>query len=330
MTEVTENCDLNGVLEPVESAVAAVEDENSEEKVSETAPENLEDYSVPRWAVGDPCQATWSEDGQVYAATVVAVDGERCRVRFSSYGNEEDMEVSVLRSPEAAPQTQNSQLQEWRPGSRCRAVYSEDGLVYPAVVLWVKGHRCRVRYDDYNNEEEHDVSNLLNPDELHGPSRAATSKVSSWKCDAASSNPDWKRRRRREETQERRSAWRDDQQNPPTVKERAGSLIKEEKEAEEKSGNQPRDEAEKPTNHSFPLFPPFPPPQTGKGDHMSFLPPPLPPFWVPCGKEAGGPPDVSTITNMLTQWYICGFHTGSYMTQQLFKSTLKDEVKSPR
>ncbi|KAM4549387.1 uncharacterized protein PAE49_017300 isoform 2-T2 [Odontesthes bonariensis] len=290
MTEVTENCDLNGVLEPVESAVAAVEDENSEEKVSETAPENLEDYSVPRWAVGDPCQATWSEDGQVYAATVVAVDGERCRVRFSSYGNEEDMEVSVLRSPEAAPQTQNSQLQEWRPGSRCRAVYSEDGLVYPAVVLWVKGHRCRVRYDDYNNEEEHDVSNLLNPDELHGPSRAATSKV----------------------------------------KERAGSLIKEEKEAEEKSGNQPRDEAEKPTNHSFPLFPPFPPPQTGKGDHMSFLPPPLPPFWVPCGKEAGGPPDVSTITNMLTQWYICGFHTGSYMTQQLFKSTLKDEVKSPR
>jgi len=67
--------------------------------------------SVPQWAVGDLCRATWSEDGQVYAATVVAVDGERCWVRFSSYGNEEDMEVSALRSPEAAPETQNSQLQ---------------------------------------------------------------------------------------------------------------------------------------------------------------------------------------------------------------------------
>ena len=71
-------------------------------------------------------------------------------------------------------------FQEWRPGSRCRAVYSEDGLVYPAVVLWVKDHRCCVRYDDYNNEEEHDIGSLLNPDELHGPSRATTSKVRIW------------------------------------------------------------------------------------------------------------------------------------------------------
>ena len=52
-------------------------------------------------------------------------------------------------------------------------MFSEDGLVYPAVVLWVKGQRCRVRFDDYNNEEEQDVNNLLNPDELHGPARAA-------------------------------------------------------------------------------------------------------------------------------------------------------------
>lgn len=67
--------------------------------------------------------------------------------------------------------------QDWRPGSRCRAVFSEDGLVYPAVVLWVKGQHCRVRYDDYNNEEEHNVNHLLSPDELHGPSRTATNKV---------------------------------------------------------------------------------------------------------------------------------------------------------
>lgn len=59
-------------------------------------------------------------------------------------------------------------------------MYSEDGLVYPAVVLWVKGQRCRVRFNDYNNEEEQDVSNLLSPDELHGPSKATTAKVKTW------------------------------------------------------------------------------------------------------------------------------------------------------
>lgn len=68
-------------------------------------------------------------------------------------------------------------FQDWKPGSQCRAVYSEDGLFYPAVVLWVKGQRCRVRFDDYNNEEEQDVNCLLSPSELYGPSRAATIKV---------------------------------------------------------------------------------------------------------------------------------------------------------
>lgn len=70
-------------------------------------------------------------------------------------------------------------VQDWEPGSRCRAVYSEDGLVYPAVVLWVKGQRCRVRFDNYNNEEDQDLSGLLKPNELHGPSTADT-KVKTW------------------------------------------------------------------------------------------------------------------------------------------------------
>ena len=70
--------------------------------------------------------------------------------------------------------------QNWRAGSQCRAMYSEDGLVYPAVVLWVKGQRCRVRFNDYNNEEEQDISSLLSLDELHGPSKATAAKVKTW------------------------------------------------------------------------------------------------------------------------------------------------------
>uniref|UniRef100_A0A3P8RLT4 Tudor domain-containing protein n=1 Tax=Amphiprion percula TaxID=161767 RepID=A0A3P8RLT4_AMPPE len=113
------------------------------------------------WAVGAECRVVWSEDGQVYPAVVVSVDGECRRVRFIGYGNEEVMELSALKSCDAEPQAPSSQ--DWKPGSRCRAVFSEDGLIYPAVVLWVKGQRCRIRFDEYNNEEDQDVNGAEKP-----------------------------------------------------------------------------------------------------------------------------------------------------------------------
>ncbi|XP_047231195.1 survival of motor neuron protein-like isoform X2 [Girardinichthys multiradiatus] len=229
-----------------------------------------------KWEVGARCRALWSEDGKIYPATVVAVDGDRCRVRFGGYDNEEDMDLSVLQSPCAVVQTQNSQLQDWKPGSRCRAVYSEDGLVYPAVILWVKDQRCRVRYDKYNNEEELDVSSLLHLDELRGPSGAGGATKAE-------------------------------------IKERTENQTKVEKETTEKRKGDL-------TNN---LFPPFAP-QVGSMDPLSFIPPPPPPVWTFCGKEPGDGPDVNSITNMLMLWYMCGFHTGSYLTQQRSKSSSKD------
>ncbi|KAM7388155.1 hypothetical protein PAMP_024353 [Pampus punctatissimus] len=284
-----------------------------------------------KWVVGAQCQAVWSEDGQVYPATVMSLDGERCRVRFNDYGNEEDVELTALH-PESAPQTQKdtektegvSLGQDWKAGSRCRVVYSEDGLVYPAVVLWVSGQRCCVRFDDYNNEEEHNLSSLLVPNELHGPSRATAANSSTWR----SSSFDWKRRRRREENQgerggERRPARSDDQQNASWVNDGPNNQSKVETEAEEKKkGNQQRDEADKLTNHSFSLFPPFPPPpQASSGNPVSFVPPP-PPLWM--FGESSGSAGVDATSSMLMLWYMCGFHTGSYMAQQQFRSSAKD------
>lgn len=93
-------------------------------------------------------------------------------------GNTHNQHSTLFETAGGSHMMQNlSVSQDWRRGSRCRAVFSEDGLVYPAVVLWVKGQQCRVRYDDYNNEEEHNVGDLLSPDELHGPSRTTTNKV---------------------------------------------------------------------------------------------------------------------------------------------------------
>uniref|UniRef100_A0A3Q3G9P1 Survival of motor neuron 1, telomeric n=1 Tax=Labrus bergylta TaxID=56723 RepID=A0A3Q3G9P1_9LABR len=52
------------------------------------------------WQVGDSCCAYWSEDGQLYAATVTSVDEKRgtCVVVFTGYGNEEEQNLEDLLS----------------------------------------------------------------------------------------------------------------------------------------------------------------------------------------------------------------------------------------
>ncbi|XP_049911537.1 survival motor neuron protein-like isoform X3 [Epinephelus moara] len=323
MTELTENSFLGGATESEESVTAAGKDETS---LTEALENTLD---ISQWVVGAKCRAVWLEDGRVYPATLVSLDGERCRVRFSGYGNQQDMDLSALKGPEAVVQTQRQNSQEWKPGSRCRAVYSEDGLVYPAVILWVKGQRCCVRFNDYNNEEEQDVSSLLSPDELHGPSRASAAKGSSWKSSVTSSNVEWKRSRREERQQGERGERRREENH---VGDRGGEQVKEklsskvEKEAEEKkTGNQQTDGAEKLANHSFCFFPPFPPPpQSGSGGPVSFIPPPPPPLWTFAGRDSSGSTGVDASSSMLMLWYMCGFHTGSYMAQQVFKSSSKD------
>ncbi|XP_030583826.1 survival motor neuron protein-like isoform X2 [Archocentrus centrarchus] len=330
MTELTESRVHHDTVCP---DVALTGREDSEEADSRDEPEHgNRQHDGPssagdptdaesKWEVGDQCRAVWSEDGKEYPATVVSVDGKHCRVCFTGYGNEEDVELSALKSPTAAPQMENSPTQDWKPGSRCRAVYSEDGRVYPAVVLWVNGQRCCVRFDHYNNEQEQDVNCLLNPDELYGPSRA-TVKVSNWKSSATS-------RRRRENNQgeqgtERRPAG-NDAQNYFRAKERPGSQSSMGKDTDERKGRQQTAGAEKPANHSFPLFPPFPPPpppHLGSADPLAFLPPP-PPIWMFGGEKSDGSPGTETMSSMLMLWYMCGFHTGSFMAQ-VFKSTSKD------
>ncbi|KAG7218861.1 hypothetical protein INR49_019488 [Caranx melampygus] len=325
MTEPAESGAVVGAVEPVEFGAAAEKLETSLEETFENTLEISQDVEAagvadglteeppapetpttePKWEVGSQCRAVWSEDGQLYPATVLCLDGQRCRVRFDRYDNEEDVELSALQWPTATPpHTQRRSAQSWCSVSG-RVLRGRPGV--PAVVLWVKGQRCRIRFDNYNNEEELDVGGLLHPDELLGAGRASTKFVfdphhilqgNSWKTFDL-------RRARREE--ERR------------VKERQS------KEREEKKrGHLQRDEAEKPTNHSFSLFPPFPPPpQSSSGDPLSFVapppPPPPPPLWMFGGKES------DSASSMLMLWYMCGFHTGSFMAQQLARSsTSKD------
>lgn len=55
---------------------------------------------VLQWQVGDSCCAYWSEDGQLYAATISSIDEKRgtCIVVFTGYGNEEEQNLDDLLS----------------------------------------------------------------------------------------------------------------------------------------------------------------------------------------------------------------------------------------
>lgn len=57
-------------------------------------------YVVSQWQVGDSCSAYWSEDGQLYAATIASIDKKRgtCIVVYTSYGNEEEQNLEDLLS----------------------------------------------------------------------------------------------------------------------------------------------------------------------------------------------------------------------------------------
>ncbi|CAL1591798.1 unnamed protein product [Knipowitschia caucasica] len=428
----------------------------------------------PQWAVGEPCQAVWSEDGNIYAATILKLEGERCRVLFDSYGNEDEVDVSSLKPREAKitqvetqargsqaetqargsqaetqargsqaetqargsqaetqargsqaetqargsqaetqargsqaetqargsqaetqargsqAETQGSQAetqdrgsqaetqargsqaetqargsqaetqargsqaetqsrgsqaetqargsqaetqarssQEWTVGSRCRATYALDGLSYPAVVLEVRGQRCRVRFDNYNNEEEVEVSSLLSFDELNGPSRSGRA-TAPWKSafgttarrrrealeDGDKREPERVERDRVDRSERGRDRNRKDPQLGPKLprdRSRAPSREDERKSAESMA-------------YSVFSCPPFPPPLHSSGDWWTSMPPPPLPSFLPGSSDAGPVPE--SLSHMLMMWYMCGFHTGSYLTLQQLKSPPRDLHKT--
>uniref|UniRef100_A0A3B4ZDM1 Survival motor neuron protein 1-like n=1 Tax=Stegastes partitus TaxID=144197 RepID=A0A3B4ZDM1_9TELE len=56
--------------------------------------------SDKEWQVGDSCCAYWSEDSQLYPATISSIDERRgtCIVVYSGYGNEEEQKLEDLLS----------------------------------------------------------------------------------------------------------------------------------------------------------------------------------------------------------------------------------------
>ena len=54
---------------------------------------------------------------------------------------------------------------QWHVGDKCRAVFSEDELIYDAVIISLDGssNTCVVRFSGYGNTEEQNLGDLLPP-----------------------------------------------------------------------------------------------------------------------------------------------------------------------
>ncbi|XP_073480501.1 survival motor neuron protein isoform X1 [Aquarana catesbeiana] len=59
---------------------------------------------LKKWRVGDSCNAIWSEDGNLYPATISSIDAKRgtCIVVYTGYGNNEEQNLTDLRFPDSS------------------------------------------------------------------------------------------------------------------------------------------------------------------------------------------------------------------------------------
>ncbi|NXX85931.1 SMN protein, partial [Urocolius indicus] len=56
---------------------------------------------LKQWKVGDSCDAVWSEDGNMYLATITSINQKRgtCVVTYTGYGNQEEQNLSDILPP---------------------------------------------------------------------------------------------------------------------------------------------------------------------------------------------------------------------------------------
>jgi len=133
------------------------------------------------WELGEACRAVFSEDGEEYEGTIVNknVGNKSVTVRFHGYNNEEEVKISDLMeslgSEAVQEQVEQARLdeeddaeeeegvgEEFRLGDWCRAEWSQDGIVYEAVIesLNKKKGTAKVRFIGFNNEEEKHLDEL--------------------------------------------------------------------------------------------------------------------------------------------------------------------------
>ncbi len=63
----------------------------------------------------------------------------------------------------AKHEKKKAKTQAWSVGDHCRAVFTEDGQLYEAIIASIDEEMCTVRYLGYGNEEQQELRDLLKP-----------------------------------------------------------------------------------------------------------------------------------------------------------------------
>ncbi|XP_048353606.1 survival motor neuron protein-like isoform X2 [Sphaerodactylus townsendi] len=143
------------------------EEEEEEEQEEEVEEEYKDEEEGRQWQIGDACLAVWSVDGLLYPACITSMDQEEgcCVVRFDGYGNEEEQQLTALLPPDWRPPKDENAVREWGRGDPCQAVWSGDGLLYPATIQEVDAETgmCWVEFNHYRNQEWQALADLWPP-----------------------------------------------------------------------------------------------------------------------------------------------------------------------
>uniref|UniRef100_A0A8C3S2Y4 Tudor domain-containing protein n=1 Tax=Chelydra serpentina TaxID=8475 RepID=A0A8C3S2Y4_CHESE len=263
------------------SASSGAESEGDEEEEEEEKKEE----EGSQWKVGDACCAVWSGDGLLYPAHVVSLseEGDACVVEYEHYGNREEQRLRDLFPPDGSPDDSLEPRRTWKAGDGCSAIWSEDGLLYPATVRSVDAAAgtCLVEFVGYGNKEQQALEELL------PPCGAVDGDLGSWRAEADA--PGVPRGRSPSFPREPPHSWRRQSTKgewahyfPPLPK--SGSWW------------------------PGPLLPFGPPPRRSACPPV--VPPPPPLLLDPlCTEDDEG----GALACMLLAWYMSGYHTGFYM-----------------
>merc|ERR1711874_476668 len=116
------------------------------------------------WKIGDLCVAQWREDGVWYDSEILEIVGERVKVKFVEYGNEDYTTLGQLKmagSLDAEEEkTENQEPKVWRVGDLCVAMWNEDMVWYNSEILEFVGDRVKVRFVEYGNEDYTTIGQL--------------------------------------------------------------------------------------------------------------------------------------------------------------------------
>uniref|UniRef100_A0A8C5LIP7 Tudor domain-containing protein n=1 Tax=Leptobrachium leishanense TaxID=445787 RepID=A0A8C5LIP7_9ANUR len=104
---------------------------NKSRKKSNTAP-------LKKWKVGESCSAVWSEDGNVYPATISSIDAKRgtCIVVYTGYGNSEEQHLCDLLFPDSSEVENEHSTDESETSSRSPGNKDPHGQNSPMPPHW--------------------------------------------------------------------------------------------------------------------------------------------------------------------------------------------------